>query len=80
MNPEIFGTIAGVLMLTSFLMPRQLLIRIIGLVACAFFLVYGVLLSAYSLWILNSVMVLINIFYIVKILVFDKRKKDAKKD
>ena len=71
---EIFGIIAGCILLISFAMPKQIYIRSVGVVGCAFFVVYGVLLTAWSLWIINSIMILIHLFYIVKI-IRENRKK-----
>jgi len=82
MLAEVFGIIAGVLMLISFAMPKQLYIRLLGVVACSFFVVYGLLLTAWSLWILNTIMILINIYYIIKLLRGRNRETQAeiKKD
>ena len=77
MFAEVFGIIAGVLMLVSFAMPKQIYIRIIGAIGCSFFVAYGIMLGAWSLWILNSIMILINLYYIIKIIRKAKKTGEA---
>jgi len=63
-NTEIIGIIAGVFVLISFLMKKIRVIRMISIIGCIFFVIYGVLISAWSVWVLNAILILIHIFYL----------------
>jgi hypothetical protein len=74
---EILGNVATCFVLLSFLMRRVTVIRIINIIGSAGFIVYGVLLGALSVWILNSALIAIHIFYLIFVR-GEKRKKGAK--
>lgn len=70
---EIFGILAGVLVLVSFLMKGEMKIRIINIFGASIFIVYGVLLGSVSVTLLNIGLVLVHI---VKIAQMRKNKGD----
>lgn len=70
---EIFGILAGVLVLVSFLMKGEMKIRIINIFGASIFIVYGVLLDSVSVTLLNIGLVLVHI---VKIAQMRKNKGD----
>lgn len=70
---EIFGILAGVLVLVSFLMKGEMKIRIINIFGASIFIVYGVLLGSVSVTLLNVGLVLVHI---VKIAQMRKNKGD----
>lgn len=66
-NAEIIGTAASVLVLISFLMKEIKVIRIISIVGCIFFVFYGLLIGALTIWILNGILILVHIFFLIRL-------------
>lgn len=58
---EIFGILAGVLVLISFLMKGEKKIRIINIFGASIFIFYGILLNSVSVTLLNIGLVLVHI-------------------
>ena len=65
MKYEILGTIASILVLISFLMKGEKKIRIINILGALMFVVYGILINAFSVWFLNGVLICIHIYYLL---------------
>jgi hypothetical protein len=59
---EIFGYIAMLVVLASMLMTDVKWLRITNSVASGMFLVYGLVLSAYPLVVMNGLVILINTY------------------
>ena len=74
---EIIGIVASVLVLVSFLFKNIRTIRIISIGGCIVFVVYGVLLNALSIWLLNGILILVHIFFLIKM--HNDKKKRAQK-
>lgn len=66
-NLEIIGIIATLFVLTSFLMTGEKNIRVINIVGALIFVVYGVLIEALSVWLLNGVLFFIHIYKLYKL-------------
>jgi hypothetical protein len=66
MSYEILGTLASVLVLISFLMRGEKRIRIINIVGALLFVIYGILINAFSVWFLNSALILIHLYYLTR--------------
>ena len=66
MNVEIIGTIASVIVLLSFLVTEEYRIRIINIYGAALFVVYGVMSGAFSVWLLNGILILVHGWYLFK--------------
>lgn len=62
MKYEIIGTIGSVLVILSFIMSGEKKIRLLNLISSVFFLVYGLLIQAYSIIGLNLLLIVINIY------------------
>lgn len=75
---EIIGLVASCFVLLSFLFKNILVIRIINLVGAIMFVVYGLLINAWSVWILNLGLTCIQIYYIIRICL--NKKKENKKN
>jgi len=71
---EMVGILAGLLILCSFVFKNVKTIRIVNIFAAIAFIVYGVLMNSYSLIIMNSILVLIHIYYLIKIFKEEKEK------
>lgn len=63
---ELLGTIASVIVLISFLMKGERNIRIINILGALIFVVYGVMINAFSVWFLNSGLIIVHIYYLYK--------------
>ena len=66
MNFEIIGTIASFIVLISFLMKGEKPIRLVNIVGALLFVIYGVLINAFSVWFLNGALVIIHIIKLIK--------------
>ena len=70
---EWLGLIASVIVLISFLTSNQINTRIINMVGCVVFVVYGLLLPAYSTAFMNMAMIVVHIVFLARH--FIKRRK-----
>ena len=74
LKSEWLGIVASVCILVSFLTSNQIKTRIINSVGCVVFVVYGILLPAYSTAFMNAVMLVVHIVFLIKH--FRKRRKE----
>ena len=65
---ELFGYAASALIAISLMMSSILRLRIINLAGAAAFATYGLLIHAYPVAVLNSCIVMVNLFYLVRML------------
>ena len=63
---EIIGIAATLFVLASFLVNDLTKVRIINIAGAALFVVYGILIGAFSTWLLNGLLIAIHISYLVK--------------
>lgn len=63
---EIIGYLGSILVAISLMMKSLLRLRLINLVGALFFTVYGILLGAYPVAVLNGLIVVIDIYYLVQ--------------
>ena len=68
---EIIGYVGSAFVLASFLMASVVRLRIINSVGCIVSVVYGLLIHAYPTVIMNAALLLINIFFLIRM---SKRK------
>ena len=61
---EIIGYIASILVAVSLMMSSILKLRVINLIGAAFFTVYGLLIGAYPIVVVNFIIVLIDLYYL----------------
>lgn len=66
MQYEPIGMIATLFVLLSFLVNDIKYVRIINIAGAAFFVVYGILIGAFSTWLLNALLIVIHLFYLVR--------------
>lgn len=66
MNMEILGTIASVIVLLSFIVTEEKRIRIINIFGAALFVVYGIMINAFSVWLLNGILILVHGWYLLR--------------
>lgn len=63
---EIIGILASIVVLISFLFNNEKRIRMINIVGAILFVIYGILINAFSVWFLNGALILIHIYYLMK--------------
>jgi hypothetical protein len=61
------GILAGVLILISFAFKKVNTIRLVNIFAVIMFVIYGVLIDGIPLIITNSLLIIINVFYLGKV-------------
>jgi len=69
---EILGIVATLFVLLSFTFTSEKRIRQVNIVGAVIFVVYGVLISAFSVLLLNSALILVHIYKLYK----QRRRKD----
>lgn len=64
---ELIGYAASVLLAVSLIINNDLKFRWINSLGCTFFILYGILIAAFPIILTNSILLLINVIYLVKI-------------
>jgi len=65
MNYEIIGTMASAVVLFSFLASGEKRIRFINIFGALLFVIYGLLIHAFSVWFMNGALILIHGWYLL---------------
>jgi hypothetical protein len=63
---EIWGYISMIVVVISMLMKDIKWLRILNSISCAMFIIYGFLISSYPIILLNSIVILINLWRVYK--------------
>ena len=63
---EAIGITATLFVLLSFMFKDAKRIRIVNIVGAALFVIYGLMLNALSVWLLNGALIAIHIYYLLK--------------
>lgn len=63
---EIIGILASLFVLMSFIFHGEAKIRKINIVGATLFVIYGLLIGAVSVWLLNGILTVIHSFYLYK--------------
>ena len=66
MNYELLGTLASILVLVSFMMKNQKMIRSINIIGAIIFVIYGICINAFSVWFLNALLCIVHTYYLLK--------------
>lgn len=64
---EIWGIIATVFVLASFLFNEERHIRAVNIIGALIFVGYGIALQAHSVWLLNGILVIVHIIKLRRI-------------
>ena len=59
---EIIGILAGIVVLLSFIPKDLKYIRIINIIGCILFVIYGIGINSISIWLTNGILGVIHIF------------------
>lgn len=65
-NVETIGLIATGFVLVSFLVSGEKYIRLINIGGAALFVVYGLMLNALSVWLLNGILFAVHIYKLIR--------------
>lgn len=76
---EWLGIIASAIVLVSFLTSNQIKTRIINMIGCIVFVIYGLLLPAYSTAFMNFALLVVHIVFLTKYLI-KRRKQNTDKE
>ena len=80
MQDEWLGLVASAFVLVSFLMSNQIKIRIINMVGCIAWVIYGFLLPAYSTAIMNGAVFIVHVVFLTKYFIKRRKEKAEKSD
>lgn len=67
MGVEIWGIVATLFVLTSFLCNKEKYIRMVNIIGALIFVGYGLALQAHSVWLLNGILVIIHVIKLRRI-------------
>ena len=73
---EWLGLVASIIILVSFLMTNQIKTRIINMVGCIVFVIYGLLLPTYSTAFMNGAVFIVHVVFLVKHFVQKRKEKN----
>lgn len=77
---EWVGLIASFFCLVSFFFNRILIVRLFSLTSCLFFITYAWYVDSLSVFVMNSALACIHIFFLCKYYLDYRKKKKAKTD
>ena len=66
MKWEILGILASIFVLISFLFKKERSIRLVNIFGATLFVIYGILINAFSVWFLNGILILVHLYYLNK--------------
>ena len=73
---EIIGLAASCFILLSFLLKGEKKIRLVNSIGCIAFIIYGILIDALSVWLLNAVTLIVQIVKVIQLSKQGKRHLD----
>ena len=65
-NLDIFGYVSSLVILVSYLINDMRKLRIVNTIGCAMFVLYGVLLGATPVVLMNVAVISINLYFILR--------------
>lgn len=66
MNIEVLGVLASVIVLISFTMPNEKSIRMTNIIGAILFVIYGIFVNAFSVWLLNGILCFVHLYKLLK--------------
>lgn len=73
---EAIGVMASVLVLISFVLNGEKRIRVANIFGAVLFVIYGLLIQAYSIWILNGILIVLQFYKVYKIKQHKQRARE----
>ena len=78
MKDEWLGLVASAIILVSFLMTNQIKTRLINMVGCIAFVIYGLILPSYSTAIMNGGVFIVHVVFLTKHFLSVRKEKISK--
>lgn len=75
MNIEVLGILATILLVISFSLSGEKAIRSVNMLGGILFLIYGIIIGAFSVWLLNAILITINTYKLIKLNTNKSNKK-----
>ena len=72
---EVIGYVASSFVLISFLLKDIKWIRIVNIIGAVSFVIYGILTKTYPTAFMNGALVLVHVFYLIKMYIDTKKKE-----
>ncbi len=69
---DILGYLASAFVVISLLTSNIKYLRFLNMIGCILFVIYGILISAYPVAIMNAIALLINIYHLAKLYIEKK--------
>ena len=66
-HAELIGTLASICVVLSFLQTGERRIRLFNIVGAAIFVVYGLIIQAHSVWVVNLILIGVQVFRVYKL-------------
>jgi len=66
-NIEILGILSTLFILASFILSGETKIRSVNIIGSMLFVIYGFLIGALSVWLLNGILIFIHIYKLIKL-------------
>lgn len=64
---EALGIMASVIVLMSFVINGEKRIRAVNIIGASMFVIYGLIIGSFSVWMLNGVLIGVHLYYLSKI-------------
>lgn len=82
---EFIGTIGSIIVLVSMCFNVEkpvgnLILRILNWVGCFVYIYYGILISSISVLMLNGILLVVDTYYLVKLIINWRKKRKEQKD
>lgn len=77
---EVIGVVATLFVLASFVCVKIDWIRSVNIIGSIIFVVYGLLIGAMSVWLLNGIMIFVNGYQLYKFHTQNKKDKEVQDD
>ena len=74
---EWLGIVASAFVLVSFLFSKQTITRLINICGCIAFVVFGLILPAYSTAFMNAALIVVHVIYLTKDFLARKKAKNS---
>lgn len=78
MNYEFIGIVGSLFVLLSFLFNGESRIRLLNAIGCIIFVIYGIFIGAFSVYFLNGVVLLINVYKGIRLLKEERNNESNK--
>ena len=73
---EILGIFSTVLIMVSLMQKDEARLRFINMIGSVLFTVYGLIIGAFSVWLLNGICIFINLYHFIRVVRSRKKKFD----